>query len=394
MSNVDTEGNVNNGNGFAPGTHVLLAGTKRVLFMMTTTDRKNWDIKQRSSKETRDFEIFDQTIQLTPLSGPSHVYNAVLDKRTGRMFACDNGDFFGCFLYYSDDGGETWKEPTKGIQFAENSGHKLNNLWIVQPGRDDEPNTVYCGVDPGALWVSHDGGDTWELAPGFIDHPTRDRWNPGAGGMCLHSIVPDWSNKDRMWIGISAVGCMRTEDGGKTWEHVNKNTRAGFLPDPYPEFGQCIHRLIQHPTKPDTLYQQNHSGIYMSENGGDDWIDIQNNLPSEFGFPIALDHHNPETLYTIVEDPMGRYNFGQQFAVYRTQNAGDDWEPLTNGLPSGAGVKLGVLRHGMCADKEDPVGVYVGTNTGQIFATSDGGDTWNLIADFLPSVYSVNVTTI
>jgi len=197
-----------------------------------------------------------------------------------------------------------------------------------------------------------------------------------------------------MWVGISAVGCMRTDDGGRSWGFVNKNTRADFLPTRYPEFGQCIHRFVQHPGNPDVLYQQNHCGIYKSMNAGDDWIDIQQNLPSDFGFPIALDVHNPDTVFVVVEDQNGRNNVDKQFTVYRTQNGGEQWESLTNGLPAGPGVKLGVLRHAMCSDTQDPCGVYVGTNTGQLFASHDRGDSWELIADFLPSIYSVTATVL
>jgi len=185
---------------------------------------------------------------------------------------------------------------------------------------------------------------------------------------------------------------MRSDDGGQSWVFANKNTRADFLPEKYPEYGQCIHRFVQHPTKPNVLYQQNHCGIYKSVNGGDDWIDIQHNLPSEFGFPIALDAHNPDTVYVIVENPYGRNNVNEQFTVYRTENGGEEWQALTEGLPAGPGVRLGVLRHAMCADTLDPCGVYVGTNTGQLFATNNRGDSWRLIADFLPPIYSVTAT--
>lgn len=166
------------------------------------------------------------------------------------------------------------------------------------------------------------------------------------------------------------------------------------MPDIYPEFGQCIHRFVQHPTQPNVLYQQNHCGIYKSTNAGEDWTDIQGNLPSEFGFPIALDVHNPDTVFVIVEEPMGRHNTGEQFKVYRSKEGGNSWELLTNGLPEGQGVRLGVLRHGMCTDTIDPCGVYVGTNTGQLFASRDRGDSWNLIADFLPAIYSVTATVL
>lgn len=361
--------------GYPRGTNVLLVGTKRGLFLLTSKDRRNW------------------TVEKQMLQG-SRIFNAVLDQRNGgRIFAADNGDFFGSFLKYSDDFGETWKEPEKGIQFSKESGQKLENIWIIQPGHLHDPQTIYVGVDPASLWVSRDGGETWEPNQALLNHPTRKDWGPGAGGLCLHSIVPDYSNPDRIWIGSSAVGCMRTDDGGNTWVHANKNTRAGFLPNIYPEYGQCIHRLIQHPTKPDILYQQNHCGVYRSENGGEDWIDIQGTLPSEFGFPIALDANRPDTIFTIVEG-QARANISDHFTVYRSQDAGTTWEPMTNGLPSGQGVKLGVLRHGMCADALDPCGVYVGTNTGQLFATADRGESWNLIADFLPSIYSVNIAVV
>jgi len=359
-----------------PGTVVVLVGTKRGLFLLTSRDRETWDV------------------QATGLSG-HRIYHAILDQRNGhRLFAADNGDFFGAFLRYSDDFGQTWHEPQQGIQFPESTDQKLENIWVIEPGRPNEPGTVYAGVDPASLWVSTDGGVTWNLNAGLASHPTREHWSPGAGGLCLHTIIPDPSNASRMWIGISAVGCMRTDDAGRSWVFANKNTRANFLPNKYPEYGQCIHRLVQHPIRPDVLYQQNHCGIYKSTNAGDDWVDIQQNLPSEFGFPIALDVHHPDTVFVIVEDPYGRNNVGEQFTVYRTENSGEHWQPLTKGLPIGPGVRLGVLRHAMCTDTNDPCGVYVGTNTGQLFASSDRGDSWRLIADFLPPIYSVTAAVL
>lgn len=346
-------------------------GTKRGLFLLTSPDRASWEVQGPFLKGHR-------------------IFYAALDQRSGqRLFAADNGDFFGTFLRFSDDFGETWREPHRGIQFPEGSGEKLNNIWMIEPGRASEPETLYVGVDPASLWVSTDGGLNWELNAGLATHPTRERWQPGAGGLCLHSIVPDASNPSRMWVGISAVGCLRTDDAGRTWSFANKNTRASFLPDPYPEFGQCIHRLVQHSTKPDVLYQQNHCGIYKTTNAGEDWTDIQHDLPSEFGFPIALDVHHPDTVYVVVEDPEGRNNVGKQFTVYRTNDGGEQWVPLVGGLPAGNGVLLGVLRHGLSTDAKDPCGVYVGTNTGQLFASQDRGDSWHLIADFLPPIYSV-----
>ena len=361
---------------FDSGTVVLLVGTKRGLFVLSSKDRRNWSVDE-------------------PQLVGKHIFNAALDQRQRtRLFAAENGDFFGSYLRYSDDFGETWQQPKQGIQFSEESGRKLENIWLVQPGRTSEPDIVYAGIDPASLWVSTDAGETWDIEPNLEAHATREQWNPGAGGLCLHSIVPDYSNPSRMWIGISAVGCMRTDDGGKTWAFANKNTRAGFLPDPYPEFGQCIHRLLQHPNRPDVLYQQNHCGVYKSETAGNDWIDIQRDLPSEFGFPIAIDRHNPDTIFVIVEDAEPRNNFPDQFTVYRSVDAGDTWQRMTQGLPNGAQVRLGVLRHGMCTDGLEECGVYVGTNTGQLFSSPDAGESWQLISDFLPPIYSVNAAVI
>ncbi len=360
------------GKSYAKGTILLTVGTKRGLFLLSSSDRQTWDIETTTLKGQR-------------------VFYAILDQRKGhRMFAAENGDFFGSFVRYSDDFGQTWQTPEQGIQFSQESGEKLQNIWVIETGRPDEPGTLYAGIDPASLWVSTDNGVHWNANDGLLNHSTRKSWEPGAGGLCLHTIIADPTNPLRMWVGISAVGCMRTDDGGTTWVFANKNVRAGFLPETYPEFGQCIHRLVQHPTQPDTLYQQNHCGIYKSLNAGDDWIDIQNSLPSEFGFPIALDSHHPDTVFVVVEAPDGRHNVGDHFVVYRTEDGGKQWQPLTKGLPTGQGVRLGVLRHGMCADTLDPCGVYVGTNTGQIFASHDRGESWQLIADFLPSVYSIN----
>ncbi len=361
---------------YPQGTVVVSVGTKRGLFLVTSQDRAHWNV------------------EATTLQG-RRIYHAIFDQRDGcRLFAAENGDFFGSFLHYSDDFGQTWREPRKGIQFSEESGLKLENIWVIEPGRSSEPGTLYVGVDPASLWVSTDHGETWEPNEGLLSHPTRDQWQPGAGGMCLHTIIVDSSNAARMWVGISAVGCMRTDDGGRSWVFANKNTRADFLPTRYPEFGQCIHRLVKHPNDPDVLYQQNHCGIYKSLNAGDEWIDIQHNLPSDFGFPIALDAHHPDTVFVVVEKQDGRHNVENQFAIYRTQDGGERWEALTNGLPAGEGVKLGVLRHGMCADTQDPCGIYVGTNTGQLFASRDRGESWDLIADFLPPIYSLTASVL
>lgn len=360
--------------GYTQGCVLLAVSTKKGLFLLSSKDRQTWDIRG-------------------PLLRGHGIYNAVFDPRNHyRLFAADNEAFFGSFLRYSDDFGETWLEPEHGLQFPQESGQKLHAIWVIEPGRPSEPNVLYAGVDPASLWISTDAGRNWELNEGLATHPTRERWEPGGAGLCLHTILPDPSNPARMWVAISAVGCLRTDDAGKTWTFVNKNVRADFQPAMYPEFGQCAHHMIQHSTQPGVLYQQNHCGVYKSLNAGDDWSDIHANLPSDFGFSMALDPHHPETLYVVVEDQETRLNFGEQFTVYRSENAGEQWESLTQGLPGGTGVGLGVLRQALCTDTKDPCGVYVGTTTGQLFASSDRGDNWRMIADYLPPIYSVTTT--
>lgn len=360
---------------YPSGSLLLLVGTASGLFLLSSQDREQWKIEETSLKN-------------------ANVYHAAFNAQGNyRLLAADNSHDSGPVLRYSDDFGKTWREPRKGIQFPSDSGRKLNNIWLVQPGRSTEPDTLYVGTDEACLWTSHDNGETWEPDAGLLYHPTREEWQPGAGGMCLHSIVPDYADPQRMWVAISSVGCMRTENGGKTWEHVNKNIGARHFPPPAPPFGNCAHRLIQHPRNPDTLYLQDHFGQYKTLTAGDEWIDIQNNLPSFFGFPIALDIHNPETIYTIVAGE-GRHNINDQFTVYRSKDAGEQWEELTEGLPCGEEVRLGVLRHAMCADVLNPCGLYVGTNTGQLFTSNNRGDSWQQIADYLPRIQSVTVTIV
>jgi hypothetical protein len=361
---------------YPTGTILLLVSTASGLFLCSSRDRKQWMIEETSLKNAK-------------------VYHAAFDPRNGyRLFASDNSANGGPVLRYSDDFGQTWREPRTPLRFPAESGWEIENIWLIEPGRTSEPETLYAGTAPAALWISRDRGETWEPDAALLHHPTRGEWIPGAGGMCLHSIVPDYDNPQRMWVAASSIGTLRTENGGKTWEHINKNVGAEHFPPPQPPFGTCVHRLIQHPTQPDVLYQQNHNGQYKSLNGGDDWISIQNNLPSYFGFPIALDRHRPETIYTAVVVDDGRYNVNNQFTVYRSTNAGEHWQELTEGLPGGEGVRLGVLRHGLCADTLDPCGIYVGTNTGQLFASNNRGDNWQQIADFLPRINAVTATVL
>src|SRR5262249_34878036 len=205
------------------------------LFLLSSPDREHWEIHPTGLNTQR-------------------IFYATLDQRSGqRLFAAENGDFFGSFVRYSDDFGETWQKPERGIQFSAESGLSLTNIWVIEPGRPEEPGVLYAGVDPASLWMTTDGGVTWDCNAGLEQHPTREHWQPGNGGLCLHTIVADPSNRQRMWIGISAVGCLRTNDDGATWTFANPGTRADFMPEKYPEYGHCIHRFLQHSTRPEVL---------------------------------------------------------------------------------------------------------------------------------------------
>lgn len=360
------------------GTTILLAGTKRGLFLFSCADR---------GADRRAWTSHG------PILTGGQVYNAVLDQRGDappRLFAADNHDIYGATIKFSDDLGATWREPSKPIQFPEASGLSLENIWIVQPGLPDQPDTLYAGVDPASLWVTRDRGETWEANEALLTHPTRSQWMPGLGGMCLHSIVAHPTDPLAMWVAASAIGVLGTKDGGNSWRFLNTGVPARHMPNEYPEFGQCVHRLHVDPANPQRLVQQNHWGLFQSLDEGESWQDMQSNLPSFFGFPMALDPHNPATVYAVPQVMEGRHNVDDQFAVWRTSNAGGDWERLTNGLPSGKHVRLGVLRHGMCADDAPECGIYVGTNTGQLYASPDRGDHWVTVADHLPPIYSVS----
>jgi photosystem II stability/assembly factor-like uncharacterized protein len=273
----------------------------------------------------------------------------------------------------------------------------ISNLWHVEPGRAEEPEVLYAGADPASLFKSEDGGASWREMEGLTSHPSRDSWQPGFGGLCLHSMVLHPTNLDKMWVGISAVGVMGTEDGGNSWQLLNEGVRADFLPDPLPELGQCTHKLLSPSSQPDTLYQQNHCGVFRSDNGGQSWEDITEGLPSRFGFVLGLHSQDPDTLYVMPEDDVQGTDVGggyrivsdARMRVYRSRNRGNDWEPLTKGLPQ-ENAYMHSMREGMTTDSLDPCGIYVGTTTGQIFHSHDDGDSWELIFDRLPPINSVD----
>ena len=327
------------------------------------------------------------------------MFHVTYDSRNeGMILAAVNSPIWEAEVQMSHDLGETWVSSKEQPRFPDSSHLTLNRIWHLLPGRDDAPETLYAGVEPAALFSSDDRGVTWQEVVGLSEHPTRDQWQPGFGGLCLHSIiVSDPSHPDVMWVGISAAGVFGTIDGGKSWQTMNKGVRADFLPDRFPEFGQCPHKLLAHPTRPEVLVQQNHCGVYRSDSGGDDWKDISAGLPSRFGMVLGLHGQDPDTIYVLpVDEARGdqvggglRFVTDAKFRVFRSRNGGEDWEPLTKGLPQ-KNAYLQAMREGMATDSLDPGGVYVGTTTGQIFYSRDGGDSWELLIDYLPPINSVD----
>ena len=376
------------GSSSRPGDVLVLVGTRKGAFLATSDQsRSNWRLSG-------------------PFNPGTDVFHLVYDARCGGViYSASNSMWFGPQVEYSRDLGNTWEQAREQPRFvgkpeyAEHDGPTVSRVWHIEPGLPGEPDTLYAGVQPAALFKSTDGGETWGEVEGLARHPTRDQWMPGFGGLCLHSIALDQGNRGRMWVGISAAGVFRTDDGGENWLPANRGVRADFNPgDPLPEWGQCPHKLLSHPGVAGLLYQQNHCGVYRTANHGDEWTDITEGLPSRFGFVAGLHPREPDTLYVIPEDEaLGtdvgggiRYVSQARFRVYRSRTGGRDWEPLTNGLPQ-ENAYLHVLREGMATDALDPVGVYVGTVNGQIFYSRDEGDSWELMLENLPPINSVEV---
>jgi len=342
-----------------------------------------------------------------------NVMHIQMDPRDQRLHAATSHFVYGPTTHYSDDLGQTWTQAkqvplltrasrsgrpastveeafrSEGGESIKENPEKMIKVWNIKPGRDSEPNVLYAGAQPASLFVSKDRGETWELNESLYDHPQRGQWNPGAGGLTLHTILLDPTNPQRMFIAVSAAGCYRTDDGGQTWSPYNKNVRADFMGTQFPEFGQCVHKMVMHPSNPNVIYQQNHCGVYRSDNAGEDWIDIgEGRLPSRFGFPIAVHPADPRTIYIALEESdQFRMSVDGKFSVWRSRDAGESWKRMTTGLPEKA--HLVVLREAMATDSFEDAGIYVGTNTGQLFYSRDSGDSWDLLADFLPPIQSV-----
>jgi photosystem II stability/assembly factor-like uncharacterized protein len=325
------------------------------------------------------------------------VYALLLDQRGGRrsLWASPGNAFFGISLVRSDDFGATWSNrEDRDVAFPEGSGLSLKRIWQIQPGRREEPDHLLIGVEPTCVFESTDNGDTWRPVQGLLEHEHREKWTPGAGGMCLHTIITDPETTQRTLIACSTGGVYRTDDGGDTWNARNVGVRAEFLPDKHPEFGQCVHKVVHHPSKPERLFLQNHWGLYRSDDWGDSWTDIANGVPSDFGFAMTMHPSDPDTVYVVpLESDMFRCCPEGKMRVYRTRDAGESWQPMHEGLPQD-GVYETVLRDSMHADSLSPAGIYFGTRSGKVYGSADDGASWMLIREGLPPVTCVKAAVV
>ena len=343
-----------------------------------------------SSDEARE----EWTIE-GPLLKGWEVSNLTFDARgEPAVWACVGHFVYGPTIQVSRDLGRTWAQIEHGPRYEEDSGHELNRIWCVAPGHASEPGVLYAGVDQAGLFVSRDGGAHWREVRAVSEHPTRGDWSPGAGGMCCHTVLVDPADKDRIWLGISAVGAFRSEDGGATWEVKNEGLPIAADSKDFDNIGSCVHRMVLAPDVPDLLYQQNHQGLFRSRDGGDSWQSIQEGVPSDFGFPMVMHPRDSRTLYVLpLESDEYRFFARGQPVVYRTRDGGGSWQGLTDGLPDDF-CYVGVLRHALAADGLDSCGIYFGTTGGQIYHSSDEGVSWRAMAAQLPRVLSVTAAVV
>lgn len=349
---------------------LALVGTRKGLFVL------------HGDRARRQWRVADG-----PLLDGWGVYHAMVDSRDGTLYAAANHLVYGPTVQRSSNLGQNWERSTP-IRLPEGSPLKVNAVWHIEPGRPDEPEMIYLGGDPAVLLRSDDGGQSWLANRGLLEHPSRRWWMAGAGGMTCHSIQLDPRDRERMYVGITAAGTFRSDDGGATWSPLNRNVAADFLSDPSGEVGHCVHKLLLHPEQPGRLWQQNHCGVYRSDDHGESWERVDGNgLPSGFGFALMLDPGDPDTALVIPErSPEYHYTVGGRLGVYRTRNGGQTWKLVSNGLPDRAWAA--VLREASAYDAES---VYFGTQSGSLFALSEG-TRWVEAARHLPPILSVEVT--
>jgi photosystem II stability/assembly factor-like uncharacterized protein len=387
----------------------VLVGTRKGAFVLTSDGkREKWDV---SGPHFAGWELY-------------HVKGSPAEPN--RIYASQTSGWFGQIIQRSDDGGKTWHQPgtppgeppapgppqaasNKFVydasaetgrpltthQWYDGTQHpwEFKRVWHLEPSLTDS-DTVYAGVEDAAIFRSTDGGENWKELPGLRGHGTGPKWQPGAGGMCLHTIILDPSNPQRMWIAISAAGAFRTDDGGKTWKPINRGLRSQYIPDQDAEVGHCVHHVAMHPKRPGVLFMQKHWDVLRSDDAGDNWNEVSGNLPTDFGFVIDVHAHEPETIYVVPIKSDGEHFVPDgKLRVFRSRTGGNEWEPLTKGLPQ-KDCYVNVLRDAMAVDSLDKCGIYFGTTGGQVYASADAGDRWAPIVRDLPAVLSVEVQTL
>ncbi|MCB9784655.1 MAG: exo-alpha-sialidase [Candidatus Omnitrophica bacterium] len=386
----------------------VLVGTKKGAFIITSDEkREKWEI---SEPLFAGWEMY-------------HLKGSPID--TDRIFASQTSGWFGQIIQRSDDGGKTWNTPggeklpepagpPSGVsnkfvydtseetgkplsthQWYDGTQHpwEFSRVWHLEPSPTDL-DTVYAGVEDAALFRSTDGGKSWHELAGLRGHESGPSWMPGAGGMCLHTILLDPNDPNRIYIAISAAGAFRSDDAGKTWRPINKGLSSNYIPDPSAEVGHCVHNMAMHPSNPKTLFMQKHWDVMRTDDGGDNWTEVSGNLPTDFGFPIAVHAHEPETIYVVpIKSDSEHFPIDGKLQVYRSRSGGNEWEALTNGLPQ-SDCYVNILRDAMAVDTLDSCGIYFGTTGGEVYCSPDSGDTWTAIANNLPKVLSVEVQTL
>jgi photosystem II stability/assembly factor-like uncharacterized protein len=364
----------------------VLVGTRKGAFVLTSDGkREKWDV---AGPHFGGWEIY-------------HLKGSPVDPN--RIYASQSSGWFGQMIQISDDGGQTWNPVDNKFVYDGTPGTHLwydgtphpwefKRIWHLEPSLTDR-DTVYAGAEDAALFRTMDGGKSWQELPTLRDQQ-GDKWCPGAGGMGLHTILIDPTNPERIYIAISAAGAFRTDDGGKSWKPVNRGLRSEFMPDPTAEVGHCVHRIAMHPSRPDVLFMLKHWDVMRTYNAGQDWNEVSGNLPTDFGFPIDVHAHEPETIYVVpIKSDSEHYPPDARLRVFRSRTGGNEWEPLTHGLPQ-ANCFVNVLREAMCVDRMDECGIYFGTTGGQVYCSPDGGDHWQAIVRDLPPVLSVEVQTL
>jgi len=365
----------------------VLVGTRKGAFVLESDgSRRDWKV---NGPHFPGWEIY-------------HVKGSPADPN--RLYASQSSKWFGQIVQRSDDGGASWTPVGNEFAYANKPGThqwydgtphpwEFARVWHFEPSLDD-PDVVYAGVEDAALFRSDDGGATWHELAGLREHSTGSSWSPGAGGMCLHTILLDPRDRKRVFVAISAAGAFRSDDGGAAWRPINRGLRSAQIPDPDAEVGHCVHRLAMHPSHPERLFMQKHWDVMRSDDAGDSWREVSGNLPTDFGFAIDVHAHEPETIYVVpIKSDAEHYPLDGSLRVYRSRTGGDEWEALTSGLPE-RDCYVNVLRDAMAVDALDDCGIYFGTTGGQVYASADSGASWNAIVHDLPAVLSVEVQTL